>query len=685
MKKILVFALSLVMLATAFCVSVFASDAVVISTAEELSAIMQESDKWSGNYKLGADINMTGHSQRPIGNYDVPFSGSFDGDGHTVKGLNIRTSGTVGLFGVIEGSVKNVTVEGSVTNTFDASSAETKIEGKYPGTGGVCGVVLSGATLENCVNRAEIAGPGNSGGVVGVVYNFGYASVSISGCENYGTVYSTAGNCGGVFGRIYVSSAANPAVTVKDCVNHAAQTLEVDNRNRLGGIVGYVRSEAGVIIIEDCVNNGSISASNVGAAASADYPFAAGIAAKVEVTADGTSAVSISKCSNTADITSGQYAGGIVTQIQRAAACIETKTGIYECINTGKVEAPRLAGGILGVTENKCEAETLSELYNCVNYGNVVGRDIAGGIIGRQYGFYVKDCYNAGTVSGTTSIGAITGEAMGAVYCETDECYYLSGTHSLVTGKGTTLCIVLAVDEVSADNAKNQDTFKNLDFENIWTMGEEGPTLKMLTGESTSGDAGEDDEPVSPFAVTRTYEGQFTDVAENQWFYDFVKTSYEYNLANGTSATTFSPANKFTVAQALTAAANIHKVYYGNEVRKELYAGESWYHPYVEYCSNNGIIRYGMFTDYDRNITRGEMAIVFANILPESEYAAVREGSNPDVTADMDCYDAVAKLYRAGIVGGDAGSGNFRPDDEIVRSEACVIFTRIALAEKRAK
>ena len=79
------------------------------------------------------------------------------------------------------------------------------------------------------------------------------------------------------------------------------------------------------------------------------------------------------------------------------------------------------------------------------------------------------------------------------------------------------------------------------------------------------------------------------------------------------------------------------------------------------------------------------MAIVFASILPESEYAATRSGSNPDVTVDMACYSAVAKLYAAGIVGGDAGSGNFRPSDEIVRSEACVIFTRIALADERIK
>ena len=79
------------------------------------------------------------------------------------------------------------------------------------------------------------------------------------------------------------------------------------------------------------------------------------------------------------------------------------------------------------------------------------------------------------------------------------------------------------------------------------------------------------------------------------------------------------------------------------------------------------------------------MATVFANILPDDEYEAVRDGSNPDVTSGMACYAAVQKLYKAGIVGGDAKTGNYRPNDEIVRSEACVIFTRIAAKEYRAK
>ena len=131
-------------------------------------------------------------------------------------------------------------------------------------------------------------------------------------------------------------------------------------------------------------------------------------------------------------------------------------------------------------------------------------------------------------------------------------------------------------------------------------------------------------------------------------------------------------------------AANIHTVYTGKSVRAAA-AGEAWYAPYVAYCTENGIIREGQFADVNVNITRGDMAIVFANILPDSEYAAIKDGTNSDVTSDMACYGAVTKLYKAGIVSGDAGKGTYRPHDEIVRSEACVIFTRIACKNERVK
>lgn len=191
------------------------------------------------------------------------------------------------------------------------------------------------------------------------------------------------------------------------------------------------------------------------------------------------------------------------------------------------------------------------------------------------------------------------------------------------------------------------------------------------------------EQTASKFPYKRAYTDNFTDVPTNAWFHTYVRDAYRIGLANGTSATKFSPDSTFTVAQALTAAANIHTIYTGKTIGTA--GATNWYDPYVNYCIANGIITASQFANYNANITRGDMAIVFANILPAEEYAAVRSGSNPDVTSNLGCYAAVQKLYNAGIVGGDAGTGNYRPNDSIKRSEACVIFTRIALKSARAK
>ena len=210
---------------------------------------------------------------------------------------------------------------------------------------------------------------------------------------------------------------------------------------------------------------------------------------------------------------------------------------------------------------------------------------------------------------------------------------------------------------------------------------QEFPFVDVTAGKAVIAVSKDGSLTVPKFQASRTYGGQFTDVTEDKWFYSFVKTAYEYALANGTSTTAFSPDGKFTVAQALTAAVNIHTAYTGKTVRAAA-AGEAWYMPYATYCIENGIIKDGQFADYNKNITRGDMAIVFANILPDSEYAAIREKVLPDVTDGMPCAAAVRKLANAGIVGGD-NKGNYNAANEITRAEACVIFTRIAVASMR--
>ena len=262
--------------------------------------------------------------------------------------------------------------------------------------------------------------------------------------------------------------------------------------------------------------------------------------------------------------------------------------------------------------------------------------------------------------------GALIAKTEGTA-CTVSHVRYADGIAASAVGAGDKHSTPTDTAAVAAGNLANPASFAGFDFETIWQMGASAPALRQNAAR---------------FAKTRTYTNRFADVKPNEWFYDYVGLAYAYGLANGTSAAAFSPRGSFTVAQALTAAANIHTAYFGTSVPKA-YAGQAWYVPYVEYCIRYGIVARGQFASYDANITRGEMAEVFAAVLPADAYAARRDGMPPDVASTLGCYDAVKKLYAAGIVGGDAGSGNYRPGDSITRAEACVIFTRICAAAKR--
>lgn len=158
-----------------------------------------------GSYKLAADITVT----EPYAN---DFSGTFDGNGHTVT-LNITAStANVGLFSKLAGGavVKNVKVDGTVS-----------------GTEGVAGIAAqaNGATISGCINCAEIS--------------------------------ATQRHVGGIVGKM-------GGGTVENCYNTGAISSTRTRPINMGGIAGYVDGGASV---ENCYNTGSITGSGKNTAA----------------------------------------------------------------------------------------------------------------------------------------------------------------------------------------------------------------------------------------------------------------------------------------------------------------------------------------------------------------------------------------------------------------------------------
>ena len=174
------------------------------------------------NITLGKDIDLTGKGWTPIGtNYENSYKGTFDGGGHTIKGLTVTTNDQfVGLFGYLGrgGTVKNLVMEG-----IQITSNHMLMSGC---TGGVVG--YSWGTIENCSVSGSVSGTDCVGGVVG-----GQPAGSITGCSSSATVKGTH-YVGGVVGE--------KQGIITACYATGDVTLEIDSPNNLscgGGVVGF--------------------------------------------------------------------------------------------------------------------------------------------------------------------------------------------------------------------------------------------------------------------------------------------------------------------------------------------------------------------------------------------------------------------------------------------------------------
>ena len=173
------------------------------------------------NITLDTDIDLTGKNWTPIGtSFSNKYTGTFDGGGHTIKGLTVTTNDQfVGLFGSIgyAGTVKNVMME-DVQITSNRSSGFA---------GGVAG--YSDGTIENCSVSGSVSGTVYVGGVVGAQWNG-----SITGCSSSATVKGTV-YVGGVTGKTKSSA------TLTACYATGNVIIEIDPVKNIsgGGLVGF--------------------------------------------------------------------------------------------------------------------------------------------------------------------------------------------------------------------------------------------------------------------------------------------------------------------------------------------------------------------------------------------------------------------------------------------------------------
>jgi len=185
---------------------------------------------------------------------------------------------------------------------------------------------------------------------------------------------------------------------------------------------------------------------------------------------------------------------------------------------------------------------------------------------------------------------------------------------------------------------------------------------------------------LSNFKAINEYKNPFVDVKDDAWYYDSVKSAFEYDLVKGVAEGKYNPTGNVTIAEAITLVARIHSIY--NTGKSDFTQGEIWYQVYVDYAIANGIIADGQFADFNKVATRDEFAEIFAKAIPETDFDAINnieKGKIPDVAEN----DAVYLLYNAGILAGSDEAHSFKPESNIQRSEVATIVTRIVDKAKR--
>ena len=201
------------------------------------------------------------HTWTPIGSEWENFTGTLDGDGHSVSGIYISNEtdyqGLVGVLGS-GGTLQNLGVKASY------------IKGGYH-VGGVCG--SSWGTVSNCYNTGSVTGSYAVGGVCGT--NDG----TVTNCYNTGSVegdYSVGGVCG-----------YNDSGPVTNCYNTGSVT---GNYAYVGGLCGQNYDT-----VTNCYNSGSVEGNDysVGGVCGGNY--------------DGT----VTNCYNTGSVTGSDFVGGV--------------------------------------------------------------------------------------------------------------------------------------------------------------------------------------------------------------------------------------------------------------------------------------------------------------------------------------------------------------------------------------
>lgn len=389
------------------------------------SYIKNTHDNFTGRYiKLTVDLSTNGTNLARLFNDGISgFEGVFDGDGHKISGLGLKTSDTQksALFGTVaaDGVIKNLTVEGTLTGSHTYAAP---IVDKLYGT-------LSNVTSDFKITTTKTNGAGVAG--------YAYAGAKFDKVKFIGSIEASANNVAGIVSN--TTAAEGSIVTFTDCeflgkINHTVSNTKASAAS-IGGLVFSAASSK----FENCRSAGEISvktpewtstvggfiATAPGAKAAPDYDFincknetsisAMGIISGFVAVSATTAANAVYRfvdCENTGDMssestksTSSQYVSGFLNRYTPGSKFIR-------CVNKGTIISNKNvnAGGIACYNNGTITAANPVEFTDCRNEGAIIADgNQGGGIVAYVSGaVYLTNCANVADVTGNQMLGGIT-------------------------------------------------------------------------------------------------------------------------------------------------------------------------------------------------------------------------------------------------------------------------------------
>lgn len=236
-------------------------DPYLISTKYHLNNVR---NYLSSNFKLVSNVEFTesdyieggdfynSDGWEPIGDDKNKFTGVFDGDGHSIIGLNITRAprDRVGMFGNNAGTIKNLHINGSISvnqaayagsiaaynsGTIIACSSEVDITlnamlsyDAY--AGGI--TAYNAGTIEKCYNKGDVSGSTNrvseSDIHVAGISGAGGVNSSVRECYNLARIFASSsfrpGEYGHYYGHAYAGGIQANSTDIKNCYNRGKVT-----------------------------------------------------------------------------------------------------------------------------------------------------------------------------------------------------------------------------------------------------------------------------------------------------------------------------------------------------------------------------------------------------------------------------------------------------------------------------